>query len=196
MQQSTVVNGAAHKTHVRCKTMSSTDSAPADIATISQVTPGSPGKPGRSVERSTKKLKDSLGRAKEVTPLKPPKVRVSTGVCMQSIRICTYAESGDTSTSPRPSRSRDWWMENLGGLLLYNAGFLKMYLSVYILLASFSMLTGNCKLVARNRAQLFVQLNQWIYRYILQIIKIHFLQCNIKWRLFCSISQSYHRLPW
>lgn len=46
---------------------------------VTAMPPASPGKPGRSAERPAKKFKDSLGRAKDATPLKPPKVRVSSG---------------------------------------------------------------------------------------------------------------------
>ena len=54
-----------------------------NVCVVWQVPPSSPGKPGKSLDRPAKKFKDSLGRAKEATPAKPPKVRLSTGVCMK-----------------------------------------------------------------------------------------------------------------
>ncbi|XP_043189321.1 transcriptional adapter 3-B-like isoform X2 [Amphibalanus amphitrite] len=46
---------------------------------ITTVAPSSPGKLSRSVDRPAKKFKDSLGRAKDATPLKPTKIRISSG---------------------------------------------------------------------------------------------------------------------
>ncbi|XP_037069997.1 transcriptional adapter 3-B-like [Pollicipes pollicipes] len=61
--------------------------------------PGSPGKVARSGERPVKKFKDSFGRAKEVTPIKPPRVRVPSGA-YNSEDILPQIKADPTMPSP------------------------------------------------------------------------------------------------